>query len=302
MARRYHDLPTLTSLAAFEAAARHLSFKDAASELNVTPGAVSRQIKSLEDEIGHPLFQRIHRGVRLTAPGETLFAELNTSFKRIGQTVKQLRSRDDGTSVTIATTVAFASLWLMPRLGSFWRAHQDVTVNHVISDNMAELRAANADLHLRYGDGSWPGEDTEKLFGDTIFPVCGPKFARSHRPGNLEQLIELPLLQMGGVDASWLDWTDWLDRIGMNSRPKRARSFTNYVIALQAAQDNQGVALGWEHLVSPLLAKGRLVRMGDWEVKAPGAFYITWPNVRPQDSSATALRDWLIMQAKPVLS
>ena len=302
MARRYHDLPTLTSLAAFEAAARHLSFKDAAAELNVTPGAVSRQIKSLEGEIGHTLFQRIHRGVRLTPQGETLFAELNASFKRIGNTVKQLRARDDGTSVTIATTVAFASMWLMPRLGSFWRAHQDVTVNHVISDNMGELRAANADLHLRYGSGDWPGEEAVQLFGDTIFPVCGPEFARAHQPQDVEELIDLPLLQMGGVDVSWLDWTDWLNRIGVATRPRRARSFTNYVIALQAAQDDQGVALGWEHLVSPLLEQGRLVRVGTWEVKAPGAFYVTWPDKRAPEPATTALRDWLITQAKLAFS
>lgn len=302
MARRHHDLPTLTSLAAFEAAARHLSFKDAADELNVTPGAVSRQVKALEEDVGQTLFQRIHRGVRLTSQGETLFAELNASFMRIGNTVRRLRMRDDGASVTISTTVAFASMWLMPRLGSFWRAHQDITVNHVISDNMGELRAANADLHLRYGNGNWTGENSARLFGDTIFPVCGPEFARTHNPGDVEELIELPLLQMGSVDSSWLDWTEWLQQIGVPMRPRRARSFTNYVIALQAAQDDQGVALGWQRLVSPLLEQERLVRIGTWQVDAPGAFHVTWPDNRAPDTATQALRDWLIDQARRPVS
>ncbi len=297
LARRHYNLPSLTALAAFEAAARNLSFKKAADELNVTPGAVSRQIKALEADVGQPLFQRIHRGVRLTAPGETLFATLNTSFRDIADTVRQLRAEDEST-VTIATTIAFASMWLMPRLGDFWRSHLDITVNHVISDNAEELRLANADLNLRYGDGNWPGEHAERLFGDCIFPVCAPAFAETVTTGEIPDLAALPLLQLEAQDPTWLDWTDWFRLCGEQIRPKRVRSFTSYVIVLQAAQDNQGVALGWERLVSPMIEQGRLVRLGDWQVTAPQSHYVTWPAKREPDPATGALRDWLMAQAE----
>lgn len=296
MARRHYNLPSLTALAAFEAAARHLSFKKAAGELNVTPGAVSRQIKALEADVGQPLFQRIHRGVRLTAPGETLFGTLNTSFRDIAETVSQMRAEDES-AVTIATTIAFASMWLMPRLGDFWRSHMDITVNHVISDNAEELQLANADLNLRYGNGNWPGERAERLFGDEIYPVCAPEFAQTITSGAIEDLAALPLLQLDAQDPTWLDWTDWFGLAGEQIRPKRIRSFTSYVIVLQAAQDNQGVALGWEQLVTPMVEQGRLVRLGDRSVTAPQSHYVTWPANREPDPATVALRDWLIAQS-----
>ncbi len=299
MARRHYNLPSLTALAAFEAAARHLSFKKAAGELSVTPGAVSRQIKALEADIGQPLFQRIHRGVRLTAPGETLFGTLNASFRTIADTVRQLRAEHES-AVTIATTIAFASMWLMPRLGDFWRSHMDITVNHVISDNAEELQLANADLNLRYGDGKWPGEHAERLFGDCIFPVCSPAFAETAAPGDISDLAALPLLQLEAQDPTWLDWTGWFRRRGEQIRPNRVRTFTSYVIVMQAAQDSQGVALGWERLVSPMIEQGRLVRLGTWEVTAPQSHFVTWPASREPDPATVALRDWLIAQSADV--
>ena len=297
MVSRYYNLPSLTALAVFEASARHLSFKDAARELNVTPGAVSRQIRILEDEAGTLLFKRVHRGVVLTSSGEDLFAVLSHSFSQSADVFEAIRTQNRTPAVTVGATTAFASLWLMPRLGSFWRSYENITINHQISDNADDLSHPNIDLRIRYGSGRWPGEDVERLFGDTIFPVCGPELARKHADEGADALKTLPLLRLHGVDAEWPDWDEWLNWAGLPAAGSKSHKFNNYIIALQAARDNQGVALGWLSQVKPLLDAGKLIRLTDVEVDAPGAFYVTWDAKRPLSAPSQTFRDWLAAQA-----
>jgi DNA-binding transcriptional LysR family regulator len=298
MPRRYYELPSLTSLAAFEASARHLSFKRAAHELNVTPGAVSRQIKALEEDIGLPLFQRIHRGVVLTADGTKLYTVLAQGFSQIAQSYQDIRNKERRAAVTIGTTTAFASLWLMPRLGEFWRTHRDITLNHMIADRAHDLRLAEVDLRVRYGKGAWPDERAVKLFDDRIYPVCGLEFARAHPNVGLENIVELPLLIMDGVDPEWTDWIEWFQRLGQNVSTLDTRRFNNYFIALQAAQDNQGVVLGWDSLVRPLIDAGKLARLSNLEITAPGAFYVTSNANRNLSTQAQLLLEWLLGTAE----
>lgn len=298
MARRYYDLPSLTALAVFEASARHLSFKSAAVELNVTPGAVSRQIKTLEREAGTALFERIHRGVELTAAGEELYVVLSRSFSQSAEVFQRIRSQTRRASVTVGATTAFASMWLMSRLGSFWRSHQDITINHQISDNPQDLSHPSIELRIRYGTGQWPGEAVRLLFGDCMYPVCGPQFAEHNAGATVDDLLHLPLLQLQSLDPFWTDWEEWLRRAGKAPVSLNVRKFNNYVIALQAARDNQGVALGWHSLVEPMLDAGTLVRLTDVEIEAPGSFYVTWHAERTLSAPAQTLRDWLIEEAE----
>ncbi len=298
MPRQYYELPSLTSLAAFEASARHLSFKRAAHELNVTPGAVSRQIKALEADIGLPLFQRVHRGVVLTADGTKLYNILAQGFSQISQTYQDIRNRERRASVTIGATTAFASLWLMPRLGGFARTHPEITLNHVISDRAHELRTSEVDIRVRYGKGVWPDERALKLFDDRIYPVCGPDFAEAHPTNDLDGITKLPLLVMDGVDPEWTDWTEWFQRLGQTPQNLDTRRFNNYFIALQAAQDNLGVVLGWNSLVKPLVAAGKLTRLTGLEITAPGAFYVTTNASRNLTGHSQILMDWLLETAE----
>ena len=181
MVRRYYDLPSLTALAVFEASARHLSFKLAAAELNVTPGAVSKQIKAIEDELGMPLFVRLGAGVSLTSAGEDLYGVLSSSFSRAAEVVRTIKRGDRFKNVTIACTDAFATMWLIPRMGDFWERFPEITVDHLISDNPRDYRRAEVELRVRYGLGAWADESAELLFDETIYPVCGPGFASTHR-------------------------------------------------------------------------------------------------------------------------
>lgn len=294
MARRYYQLPNLTSLNTFDACARHGSFTTAAGELGVTLGAVSRQVKALEAELACPLFTRQHRGVELTAEGWDLFQALSSGFQQIGNACQEIRTRAQSLDVTIAATTAFASLWLMPRLGDFWQRHRDINLNHAISDNPDDPGFVNADIRVRYGDGRWRHETTQMLFGDRIYPVCGPEFAARHRFERPEQLLDYPLLRLDSVDPAWIGWNAWLAEWGCDLADANFRRFNNYVVALQAAEENQGIALGWHSQVEGLIDRGRLVRIGTMEIEAPGSYYLTWDESRGLSDAACRLRDWLL--------
>ena len=294
MIRRHHSLPSLNALAAFEAAARHLSLTRAAAELNVTPGAVSKQVKLLEEQVGRPLFVRLHRAIRLTADGEVVAAAMQDAFERLSATLRQVAQAGSTRSVSIGTTMAFAQLWLMPRLGAFWNTQQDIIIDHIISDRTQDLHRPDLDLRIRYGDGTWPDERAERLFGDRICAVASPRFAAAHRPRTAKDLAELPLLSVEGVDWTWTTWADFMHETGVPRRRLNVRRFNSYVIALQAAQDGQGVALGWMSQVKPLLDQRLLEQVTDAEMTAPQSFYVTWSDRRPLSRDAEVLRDWLL--------
>ncbi|MEM7561520.1 MAG: LysR substrate-binding domain-containing protein [Pseudomonadota bacterium] len=301
MARRFYQLPSLTSLNVFDACARLGSFTAAAGELGVTLGAVSRQIKSLESELKCTLFNRHHRGVELTAQGIDLFQVLSSSFQQIGKLCQTLRTQSPDSEVTIAATTAFATLWLMPRLGQFWKQHRDINLNHAISDNPSDPGFVNADLRIRYGDGHWRGEQTIKLFDDRIYPVCGLDFAAQFPVSEPSELLDHPLLRLDGLDPAWTGWDGWLEQWGCDLSTARFRRFNNYVIALQAAEENQGIALGWHSQVEAMIQRGRLVRIGSMETTAPVSYYLTWDDQRELSDSARCLCDWLIATGSGVM-
>ena len=298
MAKRFYQLPSLTGLNVFDTCARHGSFSEAAVELGVTLGAVSRQIKSLETELNCALFRRHYRGVELTGEGIDLFQTLSSSFQQIGRRCQEIRDRGQGNDVTIAATTAFASLWLMPRLGGFWQQYRDVNLNHAISDNPEDAGYASADLRIRYGNGRWRNERALKLLDDRIYPVCGRDFARRHDLSRPEKLLELPLLRLDSVDPAWIGWNAWMRRWGGSMAQANFRRFGNYVVALQAAEENQGVALGWHALVHPLIQRGKLVCVEGMELAAPASYYLTWDTNRRLPDGARNLRDWLLEVAK----
>jgi LysR family glycine cleavage system transcriptional activator len=294
MARRHYKLPSLTGLNTFDACARHGSLTQAAGELGVTLGAVSRQVKSLEADLGSALFKRHHRGVELTQVGLELHQVLSSSFRSIGSLWQELKSRGEASDITIGATTAFASLWLMPRLGGFWAEHKHIALNHSISDSPDDPGFRTADIRIRYGNGDWPGETATHLFDDIIYPVCGQQFGQQNEFTQPEHLTALPLLRLDSRDPAWTSWSRWFSEWGVDLPVTNFRHFNNYVVALQAAEENQGVALGWHSQVEPLIKQSRLVRFGDMEMKAPGSFYLTWDTNRPLSKQMVLLSDWLI--------
>ena len=297
MVYRYYRLPSLTALSAFEASARHRSMQRAASELNVTAGAVSRQIRALEEDLGVPLFVRSPAGLTLTADAEALYAVLSQAFSRTAETVAVIRSGQRSRRATLACTHAFASQWLMPRMGEFWRRHPDISVDHLISDDARDFRRAEVDLRIRYGFGAWPDETSALLMTETIFPVAGPAFARAHAGCGTADIPDLPLLHVDWADAEWTGWDELLRRAGIPHGALPGRRFSTLGVVLRACEEDQGVAIGWHRLVRPLVAEGRIVPFTDLRIPAPGSYYLSWNASHEPGDAVRTLRDWLLAAA-----
>jgi DNA-binding transcriptional LysR family regulator len=222
-------------------------------------------------------------------------AALRDGFERISSTFRQVKTTGGQSSATIGSTMAMAHLWLMPRMAAFWSSHQDIVVDHVISDHPRGLDRPDIDLRLRYGDGEWPDELSAKLlYDDRIFPVASPDFAREHPVETIEDLSRLQLLSVEGIDWNWTTWADFFREVGCPNQRLNVRRFNSHVIALQAARSGQGAVLGWSSLVTPLIAAGDLVQLTDAEIPAPQSYFVTWSARRPLSRQAGILRDWLL--------
>ena len=297
MVHRYYRLPSLTSLAAFEAAARHRSLTRAADELNVTPGAISRQIKGLEEELGVPLFGRSQTGLTLTGDAETLYAVLANAFSRAAETIQVIRSGNRTQRATLACTHAIASHWLIPRMGDFWRRFPEITVDHLISDDARDFRRAEVDLRIRYGFGAWLDETAVPLMKETIYPVAGPEFARRHEGYAATEIADLPLLHVEWVDAEWTGWDEFLRRAGIPHGTLSGRRSSTFGVVLQACQEDQGLAIGWHRLVRSPIEAGRLLPFTELKIPAPGSYYLSWNTNREVNEATRTLRDWLLEAA-----
>jgi DNA-binding transcriptional LysR family regulator len=293
MVRRFYDLPPVTSLAVFEAAARHCSFTHAATELNVTPGAISRQIRSLEDNLGAPLFLRNNRGVVLTADGEALFHVLASGFSSAADMVRAIRNGQTARRLTVACSDVFGSMWLVPRMPDFWQRYPEITVDHLITDYTPNFRRAEVELRIRFGSGTWAEETSELLFDDRVYPVCSPAFAATHRRTSFADLKEMPLLDVEWVATDWLRWEDMLAHVGVPTDEANIRRFGKFSVALQAAMADQGLVIGWHRIVDPLIREGRLVRFSDLVMQPPGGYYLTWNTGRTLSRAARQFREWM---------
>ncbi|KIC32178.1 LysR family transcriptional regulator [Leisingera sp. ANG-S5] len=289
MPNRPYDLPRMSSLVSFEAAARNTSFKLAAAELNVTPAAVSHQIKTLERELQCSLFNRFHRGVELTESGAYLLVALQRGFEGINDAFEQLRAQHGRSSVTIRSSTAVSSLWLTPRLAHFWRSYEHISVAQIVSDT--EKAGGDCDLSLHYGDMSRDSGHCRALFRDRIMALCSPRFADQHPIGSVAGIAEVPLIHLDSLETGGTDWQGWAQALGYSGPLKSTHRVNNYVIALQAAQDDMGAVLGWEGLTADLVASGKLVKLLPDTITAPLEFYVKLHN--QSSDRARLVFDWL---------
>ena len=290
---RPYDLASITALICFEAAARHLSFKVAAQEINVTPAAVSHQIKALELDLGCSLFIRRHRGVELTEKGAFLLVALQRGFETVSAAVTQLRERPQPGDVGIRVTTAVSALWLTPKITAFWRAHPDVPVSQMVSD-LPDAGGAQ-DLAIGYMPAETAGFDTLRLFGDRIMAVGTRRFAAEHGVRGLADLARVPLIHTSDEANQWTGWDEWFAALDCPPTQGRGVRVNNHMIALQLAQDDVGAVLAWQGLMPALLADGRLVRLVDQDIASPVPFCI---RLHPRASAAARrFAAWLMRDA-----
>ncbi|WFE76804.1 LysR family transcriptional regulator (plasmid) [Roseinatronobacter sp. S2] len=296
MPKRPYDLPPMNALVAFDAAARHVSFKAAARELNVTPAAISHQVKALEAELQCALFQRHHRGVALTETGAYLRIALQTGFEAIGDAVAQLKRRANTTAVTIGVTTAVSSLWLTPKLAQFWKAHGDISVAQIVDDTGdAPL---GCDISISYGIAAKGAGDRRVLLHDTIMALASPRFAAAHPVARLDDLARLPLIHFQSNVAGWTDWRDWFRALGYDGPLNNSHRVNNYIIALQAACDDMGAVLGWVGLTRSYIDAGQLVPLLPDQVEPQEDFQITLNRHAP--ARARLVHNWLLGAARSV--
>ena len=287
-------LPSLNGLRAFEAAARHLSIKDAAAELFVTPAAVSQQIKNLEDSLETPLLIRRTRAIELTDAGSTLYPVLRDAFRQIEEVTDSLR-HPQRQIVTVTVLPSLAARWLVPRLGSFKRVHPEVDVRISAELRPVDLNAERIDLGIRFGMGEYPGLKSEWLMEEELFPVCSPSLLEKGAPlERPEDLAHHTLLH----DDSALRWQLWKEAMGLQAiRGQAHMTFNDASLVLDAAIAGQGVALARRALVENDLRSGRLIRLWDSAVAHDLAYYLVYPERNLRRPATAAFRQWLMEEA-----
>ncbi|MDA8741496.1 MAG: LysR family transcriptional regulator [Amylibacter sp.] len=294
MVKHHYGLPSLKMIGTFEAAGRLKSFKDAADELHVTPGAVSHQIRSLEQELDMKLFLRESRAVNLTPEGKDLFEVVSSSLNEIGQTVKKLRELNETQHISIGSTTAVLSMWLSQKIAQFWREYGHIQINQEVRDRPFR-RPLSLDMIVEYSTNP-PEETSNILFEDTLLPLCSPEF-EGKNISRLEQLSKSYLIHLDAKDTNWTSWANWFETLDYNGEISVRHRVNNYAIALQLAQDGMGVVLGWRHLVKPLIESGSLIPLTKYEIAAPGKFYLVQSKGN-QKKYSKIFSEWLLLQDK----
>ena len=297
MARR---LPPLNSLPCFEAAARLLNFSKAADELNVTPGAISRAIKHLEDQLNVLLFERETRSVRLTAVGEPYARAVRDVLEQLAAATALATARRSESTLNVSTSDGFAGRWLVPRLYRFHRAHGDVDVRVSTTGKLTNFFGDGIDIAIRYGSGNYPGLTAEFLTDEEVFPVCSPKLLKgAHALRKPEDLKHHTLIR----DTYPIDWAAWLSSAKVKGvNPHKGLTFDSYTFAVEAAVQGEGVALGRTMLVAADLAAGRLVRPFKHTLQAVSSFYVVYPPEAIRQRKVRVFRDWLFAEIEQTRS
>jgi LysR family transcriptional regulator, glycine cleavage system transcriptional activator len=293
-------LPSLNGLRAFEAAARHLSFTQAASELNVTQTAISHQIRRLEEELGIRLFIRKNRALALTPQARDYLPGVRAAFNDLRLATDRLLRKDDDNVLTISTLASLAAKWLLPRLSTFQETHPGIDVRITTSTGLVDFRNGDVDAAIRYGRGHWPGVRADWLMADELFPVCSPSLLKGDRPLKCPQDLAHHILlhTSSGYED---DWRLWLTAAGLpadiSSKPTAA-TFDLIFMTVQAAIDGIGVAMGRTSYVQDDIAKGRLVVPFKIALPADAGFYLVSPEGAAEPPKLAAFRKWLTASAK----
>jgi LysR family glycine cleavage system transcriptional activator len=290
------NLPPLNALRAFEAAARNGSFLLAARELGLTPGAVSYQIKALESRLGVGLFQRLPRGVVLSEPGRAYQLRVADAFDRLGAATDGLVGRQGSPVVRITALPAFATKWLLPRLPRFRDRHPGIELLLSADAAVVDFVTGEFDVGLRCTDGRHPALHVTPIMTEEIFPVCSPLLLAGPRPlRRPEDLTAHSLI----YDREWRDdWSLWLAAAGARGiEAFQGPTFTLYSMALEAAMNGLGVAIGHSRLVAEDIAAGRLVAPFGLRIPAPRSHYLVCPAWSAERPAVAAFRAWLLDEA-----
>jgi LysR family glycine cleavage system transcriptional activator len=290
-------LPPLNGLRAFEAAARHMSFTDAAEELSVTQAAISHQVRGLEQRLGLKLFVRRNRSLLLSEAGQAYLPSVRSAFDQLNEATEKLLQKDRGGHLTVTTTSSFAVKWLVPRLGGFQRTNPEIDVRVHTGTPLVDFSREDVDIGIRYGRGQWPNLMAEWLVAEDVMPVCAPSLVKG--PNGLRKPSDLRRFTLLHTSTYPDDWQVWLTAAGVKGvDASRGVSFDFALAAYQAAMDGLGVALGRNPLVEPDLKAGRLVVPFEFKRSSEFAYYLVYPPEAIRRRKIKAFRDWIVSLAE----
>lgn len=288
--REFPRLPALAALRTFEAAARYESFSRAAAELFVTHGAVSHQMRALEEELGQLLFERRGKRVMLTTNGRLYAERVRDALLQIADATRALQASNREKRLTISTMPSFAARWLTPRIGSFIEQHSELEVELLSSNTLVDFGAEEVDVALRMGGGQYPGLYVERLLDDVFFPVCSPDFNGGRLPELPAHMAGMPLLRGEGDP-----WKPWFEAAGLDwQEPTKGLLLQDSSLLLQAAAEGQGIALIRSSLAYNDLLSGRVVRLFNVSIPCPWLLHFVCTHASLETSKVQAFRHWLL--------
>jgi len=286
-------LPPLNALKMFEASARNLSFSGASEELFVTPSAVSHQVKTLENFLGVELFHRSNRKVTLTPQGEQYLASVKHAFDEIEMATQRLSVTQGASVVQISVAPNFLIRWLMPRMSRFRALFPDVELQINASMGLLDFNRTSTDMAVYYGNGEWDDIEVEFLRKVMLVPVCGPSLLQTGPP--LEKPSDLANHTLIYVSKRTWEWDNWLKKAGVEFiTPKGSMQLSSSQLTTAAAQENLGVALADQTLISREIESGKLVVPFDIPLDTKKAFYLVYRKHRPLTKGMEAFRNWLM--------
>lgn len=293
------QLPSLASLRTLEAAARHLSFTRAATELNLTPSAVSRQIRHMEDYLGVPLFQRVQKRLVLTEAGRQYVRDIRAGMELMqSATVNLLANQGKGGMLNLATPPAFGVKWLIPRLDGFAEKHPDILVNLSTRAKPFDFEQERIDAAIHYGSNDWPGAVTERLLGEELITACSPDYL-ARWPAGKARLADLPRHVLLQQTSRHNNWQEWLGQNGAGHvNPWAGPRFEHVYMVMQAAVAGLGIALLPRLLVLDEVASGRLVIPFPATLVTQDAYCLVYPAAKKSDPKLSVFRQWLLEQAR----
>lgn len=290
-------LPPLNALRAFEAAARHLSFTKAAEELSITPSAISHQIRGLEAHLGVCLFRRASRALILTDEGQSYLPALRDAFDAIHGATARLAARKAAGPLTVSLLSSFAVRWLIPRLPRFQSRHPEIEVRLSTTPRPVDFRREDVDCAIRHGRGRWPGLAADLLLSEDLFPVCSPQLLAGRHP--LREPRDLAHHALFQIEMRRDDWRIWLNAAEIAGiDPERGPLFESSDLALRAAAEGLGVAIGSSALVEDDLKAGRLVAPFAGRLPTDSGYYFVVPEDRRDQPKIAAFRAWLLEEAR----
>lgn len=307
--------PPLNALRAFEAAARHLSFKKAAKELHVTPGAISHQVKILEEHLRTPLFRRLTRALELTPEAQAMLPKVRQGLDALHAAVERVRSREEMMPLTVVAPPNFAARWLVPRLASFTDAHPDIELHLASKQSMVDGKGSGSGsvtgnyprpdapvAMVRFGTGHYPGSHVDEVFSAVYVPVCSPRLLKGeHALKKPDDLRYHTLLHDDTVieEGARPTWNDWFHAAGITDiDATRGPHFNNAALALDAAIEGMGVTLAIKPLVTTDIQAKRLAVPFDISSPTEYAYFLVTPEASAENRAVSSFRTWLLDEAR----